>query len=80
MTTRKQKHDYNAEFNFEQRFLHTHYKSALQSKRQGHKLYSKVLTSKPFRLLQVLTQASLNGKQNTQLEASANKLRYGFAQ
>ena len=34
-----------------QRFLRSHYKSALQSKRQGHKLYSKVLTIEPNRLL-----------------------------
>jgi len=78
LSTYLEKHGSHAESNFEQRFLRSREKSALQSNWQGQKLYSKVLNLSPFRLLQVLTQASLNGKQNTQLEASANKLRDGF--
>jgi hypothetical protein len=54
-----QKHGSNAESNFEQRFLRSREKSELQSKRQGPKLYSKVLTIEPNRLL---SKCSLFGK------------------
>jgi hypothetical protein len=50
-TTSTHKHGSYAELNVEQRFLRSREKSELQSKNQGPKLYSKVLTSKPFRLL-----------------------------
>jgi hypothetical protein len=51
MTTSNQKHGRPAESNLEQRFLRSREKSDLQSKRQGPKLYSKVLTIEPNRLL-----------------------------
>jgi hypothetical protein len=46
-----QKHGSQAESNLEQRFLRSGEKSELQSNWQGHKLYSKVLTIEPNRLL-----------------------------
>ena len=46
-----QKHGSQAESNLEQRFLRSREKSELQSNWQGHKLYSKVLTIEPNRLL-----------------------------
>jgi hypothetical protein len=51
MTTSNQKHGKPTESNLEQRFLRSREKSDLQSKRQGPKLYSKVLTIEPKRLL-----------------------------
>jgi len=51
MITTPQKHGSNAESNLEQRFLRSHYKSELQSQTQSHKLYSKVLTIEPNRLV-----------------------------
>jgi hypothetical protein len=44
-------HAPNAKSNLEQRFLRSREKSDLQSKTQGPKLYSKVLTIEPNRLL-----------------------------
>ena len=46
-----QKQVSHAESNLEQRFLRSREKSELQSNRQGPKLYSKVLTIEPNRLL-----------------------------
>ena len=46
-----QKHGSQAESNLEQRFLRSREKSELQSNWQGPKLYSKVLTIEPNRLL-----------------------------
>ena len=51
MTTRPHKHSLHTELNLEQRLLRSREKSELQSNRQGPKLYSKVLTIEPNRLL-----------------------------
>ena len=50
-TFKAHKHDPHDESNFEQQFLRSREKSELQSKSQGPKLYSKVLTIEPNRLL-----------------------------
>ena len=50
-TFKAHKHGIHAELNLEQQFLRSREKSDLQSNRQGHKLYSKVLTIEPNRLL-----------------------------
>ena len=51
LSTPTHKHSRHAELNLEQRFLRSREKSELQSNWQGHKLYSKVLTIEPNRLL-----------------------------
>ena len=51
ITTPTQKQVSHAESNLEQRFLRSREKSELQSNWQGPKLYSKVLTIEPNRLL-----------------------------
>ena len=50
-STPTHKHGSHAESNLEQRFLRSREKSELQSNWQGPKLYSKVLTIEPNRLL-----------------------------
>jgi hypothetical protein len=50
-STSSQKQVSHAESNLEQRFLRSREKSDLQSNWQGPKLYSKVLTIEPNRLL-----------------------------
>ena len=51
ISTTNHKHSSHAESNLEQRFLRSREKSDLQSNWQGPKLYSKVLTIEPNRLL-----------------------------
>jgi hypothetical protein len=60
MTTTPHKHSLHAESNLEQRFLRSREKSELQSQTQSHKLYSKVLTIEPNRLLKILMAAKLS--------------------
>ena len=60
MTTTPHKHSLHAESNLEQRFLRSREKSDIQPNRQGHKLYSKVLTFEPNRLLKNSCSAKSN--------------------
>jgi len=60
ITSPTQKQGLNSESNLEQRFLRSREKSELQSKTQGPKLYSKVLTIEPNRLLKILITAKLS--------------------
>jgi hypothetical protein len=59
MNTTPHKHGSHAESNLEQRFLHSRDKSELQSKTQGPKLYSKVLTIEPNPFVQKLAGSAI---------------------
>jgi hypothetical protein len=61
-TTSTHKQGSHAESNLEQRFLRSREKSELQSQTQGPKLYSKVLTIEPNRLLSKCSELNKGAK------------------